>query len=80
MNGAHRNFNRYGSATYDITPMVTLVAPASFSQACSALSVIWLGKPEAAPRNRIASILGLASTSRSRGSPVARGALKERSP
>ena len=60
--------------------MVMLVAPASFSQACSALSVIWLGKPDAAPRNRIASILGLASTSRSRGSPVARGALKERSP
>ena len=65
--------------------MVVRLTPASLSHACSALSVIWLGKPEAAPRKRIASILGLASTSRSRGSPPARvalsvGALKARSP
>ena len=37
--GAHRNFSRYGSATYDIRPMVVLVAPESFNHACSALSV-----------------------------------------
>ena len=42
--------------------MVVLVAPVSLSHACSALSVIWFGKPEAAPRMRIASIFGLAST------------------
>ena len=42
--------------------MVVLVAPASFSHACSALSVIWFGNPEAAPRTMMASIFGLAST------------------
>jgi len=63
-----------------MTPMVVLLAPLSFSHACSTLSVIWLGKPEAAARIRIASIFGLASTSRSRGWPVVRGALTDRSP
>ena len=47
--------------------MVVLVAPLSFSQACNALSVIWLGKPDEAPSTMMAIIFGLDSTSRNDG-------------
>ncbi len=53
---------------------MVLLEPESLSHACSALSVIWLGKPDAAPRIMMASIFGLASTSRRRGLGTAGGA------
>ena len=60
--------------------MVVLLAPPSLSHACSALSVSWLGNPDAAPSSRMASIFGLASTWRKEGATPAVAALTDRSP
>src|ERR1700722_11961373 len=55
--------------------MVVLLEPESLSHACSALSVIWFGNPEAPPRTRSASIFGLVRISRTPGpAPSARRA------
>src|SRR5579871_6055 len=48
-------------------PICSLETCTSLSHACSALSVTWFGKPEAAPSATSSSIFGVASTSRSRG-------------
>ncbi len=69
--GAQKTFSRYGSATYELNPMRVLLAPESFSQACSALSVSWFGYPDEAASTRMANIFGLASTLRNDGFAVA---------